>query len=75
MAKLTPEQKYENSLKRLISNRIKKNKLQKYPRPFDVLAHNFWVDFPKFRDVFKEKEDDKIRLTQLFEYISNQNLL
>ena len=75
MAKLTPEQKYENSLKRKITNRIKKNKLQKYPRPPDVLAHNFWEDFPKFRDVSKEKEDDKIRLTQLFEFISNQNLL
>lgn len=72
MPKLTEDQKTENSLKRLIKNRIIKNKLQKYPRTLDVLAHNFLVDFPKFRDFFREKEDEKTKLTKLFEYLSEQ---
>lgn len=75
MPKLTEQQKYENSLKRKIKSIISKNKKERFPRPFHILAHNFWEDFPKFRDIFNEKEDDKIRLTALFEYISNQNLL
>jgi len=72
MPKLTEDQKTENNLKRLIKNRIKKNKTEKYPRPFDVLAHNFWEDFPKFRDFFREKKDDKIRLTNLFKNLAEQ---
>jgi len=76
MQKLTEDQKYENALKRKIKSRIKKNKTEKYPRPFDVLAHTFWVDFPKFRneklDTFEDKIQDKIRLTMLFEHLAEQ---
>jgi len=72
MPKLTEDQKYENSLKRKIKSIISKNKKERFPRPFDVLAHNFWVDFPKFRDFFREKKDDKIRLTMLFKNLAEQ---
>lgn len=73
MAKLTPEEKAQNQLKRLISNRIEKNKLEKYPVEMDKLAHNFWVDFPELRDENLDKIADKARLTKLFEIINLQN--
>jgi hypothetical protein len=75
MAKLTPEQKAQNALDRLISNRIEKNKAEKYPVTMDVLAHTFWLDFPCYRDETLDKKDDKERLTKLFKVINNnQNL-
>ena len=76
MPKLTSEEKAQNTLKRLVSNRIEKNKAEKYPVTMDVLAHHFWLDFPCYRDETLDKKADKERLTKLFEKINleNQNL-
>ena len=65
MAKLTEQQKYENDLNRALQRALKNNQKEKYPIPLEKLAHNFWEDYPKFRDENQSKETDKIRITRL----------
>ena len=65
MAKLTEQQKYENQLNRALQRALKNNQKEKYPIILNDLAHNFWNDYPKFRNEKLDKEIDKIRITRL----------
>ena len=65
MAKLTEQQKYENDLNRALQRALKNNQKENYPISLDALAHNFWNDYPKFRDEKLDTEKDKIRITRL----------
>jgi hypothetical protein len=73
MPYLKTEEQINKQIKRLILNRIEKNKTEKYPVSMDVLAHTFWLDFPCYRDETLDKIADKARLTKLFETINSQN--
>ena len=71
MAKLTEQQKYENDLIRALQKTLRKNYKEKYPISLDALAHNFWNDYPKFRQENRDKETDKERIKRLLNYAEN----
>ena len=68
MAKLTEQQKYNKDLIKTLQKALKNNQKEKYPISLDALAHNFWNDYPKFRNEKMDKEIDKIRITSLLFY-------
>ena len=68
MAKLTEQQKYENDLNRALQRVLKNNQKEKYPIPLEKLAHNFWEDYPKFRNENQCKEMDKERIKWLLNH-------
>ena len=71
MAKLTEQQKYENQLNQALQRALKNNQKEKYPIILNDLAHNFWEDYPKFRNENQSKETDKIRIWQLLNHAEN----
>ena len=72
MAKLTEQQKYKNQLNRALQKALKNNQKEKYPIPLEKLAHNFWEDYPKFRNENQDKQMDKFRIWQLLSHKKSQ---
>jgi hypothetical protein len=67
MPKLTEQQNEIISSSKKIITEIEKNRIEKYPKSLDVLAHNLWEYFPEIRNEKLEKIADKKRLTEIFE--------